>query len=105
MAAGVFEDAEYLNVNVPPTDGDPAPMAVTRPSRTYDMTAAHQPDGTILLRDRIWEYMEAGLLDEPDGTDRQAVMDGRISVSPLTAPHTVEHHPALDQVVEAYPPN
>ncbi|MFB6354323.1 MAG: 5'/3'-nucleotidase SurE [Halobacteriales archaeon] len=103
MEAGVYDDAEYLNVNVPPTGGDPAPMRVTRPSETYDVTAAHQPDGTIKLRDRIWDYMEAGLLDEPTGTDRRAVMDGFTSVSPLVAPHTVEQHPALDAVVADYP--
>jgi 5'-nucleotidase len=103
MDAGVFDDAEYLNVNVPATGGEPAPMVVTRPSETYDMTAAHQPDGTITLRDRIWEYMAADMLDEPEGTDRRAVMEDCISISPLTAPHTVEHHPTLDAVVEDYP--
>lgn len=104
MAEGVFDDAGYLNVNAPPPDGEPAPMAVTRPSHTYDMTAAREPDGTITLTDRIWEHMRAGGLDEPAGTDRHAVMNGAISVSPLTAPHTTEHHPALDELAEGYPP-
>lgn len=100
--AGVFEDAEYLNVNVPPTDEDPAPMRVTRPSLTYEVTAARAPDGTITLRDQIWERMRTGDLEEPPGTDRQAVMAGEISVSPLTAPHTVEQHDRLDGLVVAY---
>ncbi|MDZ7702667.1 MAG: 5'/3'-nucleotidase SurE [Halobacteriales archaeon] len=103
MDEGVFDEAEYLNVNAPMADDGPAPMAVTRPSHTYDMTATHEADGTITLTDRIWEHMRAGDLEEPEGTDRHAVMNGRISVSPLTAPHTTEHHPALDELADAYP--
>jgi len=105
MRAGVFDDAEYLNVNVPAGERAPVPMRVTTPSASYDVTAAHQPDGSITLRDRIWDYMAAGLLDEPPGSDRRAVMDGYTSVSPLMAPHTVEHHPSLDAVVDGYPGN
>jgi 5'-nucleotidase len=29
-------------------------------------------------------------------------MDGAVSVSPLTAPHTTEHHEALDALAETY---
>lgn len=125
--AGVFEHAEYLNVNapyVPPEDRSPEtgdeggeewedgfdpradgllPIEVTRPSRLYDMTA-HRNGDAIRVRDRIWERMEDGSLPEPEGTDRWAVMNDRISVSPLTAPHTTEHHEALDELAEAYGP-
>jgi len=99
--AGVFEQAEYLNVNAPVPDDDPAPMAVTRPSRVYRMTA-HREDGTVRLHDRIWEYMAEGNVPDPEDTDRHAVVEGTISVSPLTAPHTVEHHEALDGLAETY---
>ena len=101
--AGVFDGAGYLNVNAPLAGEKPAPLAVTRPSHTYDMTAEHDEDGTITLVDRIWDHMRTGEVDEPEGTDRRAVMDGRVSVSPLTAPHTTEHHPALDDLVTGYP--
>jgi 5'-nucleotidase len=37
-----------------------------------------------------------------NGTDRRAVVNGKISVSPLTAPHTVEHHEHLDDLVATY---
>jgi 5'-nucleotidase len=30
-------------------------------------------------------------------------MDDEVSVSPLTAPHTTEHHEALDALAETYP--
>ena len=103
LDAGVFDGAEYLNVNAPPAGDEPAPLAITRPSHTYDRTAERDADGTITLVDRIWEHMRTGEVDEPEGTDRRAVMDGRVSVSPLQAPHTTEHHPALDELVDAYP--
>ncbi|MFB6129361.1 MAG: 5'/3'-nucleotidase SurE, partial [Salinigranum sp.] len=94
LDAGVFEEAEYLNVNAPLPGQEPAPMEITRPSTTYDVTA-HRDGDRIRLTDRIWERMREDDIDDPEGTDRRAVVDGRISVSPLTAPHTTRHHDAL----------
>lgn len=99
--SGVFEQAEYLNVNAPLPDGEPAPMAVTRPSPVYEMDATHNGD-SITLHDRSWGAMATGEIEDPKGTDRRAVTDGAVSVSPLTAPHTTEHHEALDRLVEDY---
>ncbi|MFB6166539.1 MAG: 5'/3'-nucleotidase SurE [Haloarculaceae archaeon] len=106
LDAGVFERADYLNVNAPVParsrgDGH-APMAITEPSKTYMMDADRE-GGEIVLNDRIWERMATGDLPDPEGTDRRAVVDGKISVSPLTAPHTSEHHDALDALAETYP--
>ncbi|WP_144901526.1 5'/3'-nucleotidase SurE [Halobellus captivus] len=104
LDAGVFERAEYLNVNAPLADesGDPAPIEITTPSTLYEMTAEHDGNGTVTLHDRIWERMRADDLPDPAGTDRRAVVEGRVSVSPLTAPHTTEHHEALDALAETY---
>jgi 5'-nucleotidase len=107
MGAGVFERADYLNVNspVPETaagDGHP-PLEITEPSEVYMMDASHDEDGEITLHDRIWAQMAADDIPDDDGTDRRAVVDGKISVSPLTAPHTTEHHEALDALAETYP--
>ncbi|ELY91285.1 stationary-phase survival protein SurE, partial [Natrinema altunense JCM 12890] len=54
------------------------------------------------LHDRVWDDMDPDSLPDPDGTDRRAVVEGRISVSPLTAPHTTNHHEALDALADAY---
>ncbi|WP_117591226.1 5'/3'-nucleotidase SurE [Haloprofundus halophilus] len=101
--AGVFEQAEYLNVNAPLPGDDPAPMQVTRPSTMYEMTADHDSEnGHITLTDNVWTRMRNDDIPDPDGTDRRAIVDGRVSVSPLTAPHTTEHHESLDGLAASY---
>ena len=101
--AGVFEQCDYLNVNAPVAEQGPAPMQVTRPSLQYEMAATHDGD-RVTLHDRIWEQMADGDIPDPEGTDRRAVVEGSVSVSPLTAPHTTEHHEALDALAETYDP-
>ncbi|MFC6904558.1 5'/3'-nucleotidase SurE [Halalkalicoccus tibetensis] len=98
---GVFEHADYLNVNAPIAGEEPAPMRVTRPSTVYEMAATQDGD-SITLRDLTWETLGAGEVDDPEGTDRRAIADGEVSVSPLTAPHTTEHHEALDRLADEY---
>ena len=99
----VFETTDYLNVNAPVSsaDGD-ARMEVTRPSHVYRMDAESNGDGTVRIHDRIWELMAEGSVPDPVGSDRRAVLEGRISVSPLTAPHTTTDHEALSGLAEAY---
>jgi len=107
LGAGVFERADYLNVNAPVPEtavgDDHPPIEITDPSEVYMMDASHDEDGEITLQDRIWERMATGNVPDDEGTDRRAVADGTISVSPLTAPHTTEHHEALDALAETYP--
>jgi 5'-nucleotidase len=99
---GVFQHADYLNVNAPlPPESGPAPMEITRPSRAYDMDAEWNGN-SVRICDRIWERMADGDVPDPAGSDRRAVVEGRVSVSPLTAPHTTTHHEALDGLAETY---
>ncbi|MCL7416958.1 MAG: 5'/3'-nucleotidase SurE [Halalkalicoccus sp.] len=100
-ARGVFEHADYLNVNAPLPGGEPATMAITRPSTVYEMGATQNGD-SITLHDLSWEAMGEGDIDDPEGTDRRAITDGTVSVSPLTAPHTTERHEALDRLAAEY---
>ncbi|MFC4544429.1 5'/3'-nucleotidase SurE [Halosolutus amylolyticus] len=101
LDAGVFDHAAYLNVNVPLPDGDPAPIEITRPSKRYEMDAERNGDA-VHLTDRVWESMDPESLPDPEGTDRRAVVEGRISVSPLTAPHATNHHEILEELAAAY---
>lgn len=98
---GVFDHADYLNVNAPIPENGPADMEITRPSHSYHMDATHE-DGRIVLHDHVWERMADGDLPDEPGTDRHAIVNGNVSVSPLTAPHTTEHHEALDALANTY---
>ncbi|MHC3438925.1 5'/3'-nucleotidase SurE [Natrialbaceae archaeon A-gly3] len=84
--SGIFESVSLLNVNAPPAEGEPAPLEATRPSPRYEMDAVEN-GGSIELRDRIWERMDPETLPDPEGTDRRAVVEGRVSVSPITVPY------------------
>ncbi|MFA9516178.1 5'/3'-nucleotidase SurE [Halopenitus sp. H-Gu1] len=110
LDAGVFDQIDYLNVNAPMADGETgpppterAPMDVTEPSRLYEMGASRAADGNgVTIHDRIWDRMRTGEVPDPEGTDRRAIVEGRVSVSPLTAPHANSHHEALDGLAETY---
>jgi len=106
LGSDAFERADYLNVNAPfhrPDDPQPSPvgMEVTRPSTLYEMDAVREGDA-ITLRDGVWERMRDGSLPDPPGTDRRAVVEGRVSVSPLPAPHSTEPTAALESIAAAY---
>lgn len=99
---GVFESADYLNVNAPlPPDDGSAPMEITHPSPVYEMDA--ERDGEMVhINDGIWEQMAAGNAPDTSGSDRRAVLEGRISVSPLTAPHTSTNNDTLTELARKY---
>ena len=102
LESGVFEYASYLNVNAPLPDGDPAPLEITHPSRRYGMESVR--DGkTIALKDRVWERMDPETIPDPEGSDRYAVVRGRVSVTPLTATHSLASVDSLDSLVDGYP--
>lgn len=100
---GVFDHADYLNVNAPlPEETDErVEMEVTRPSHVYDI-GAEREGTTVRIHDYIWERMAEGTIPDPRGSDRRAVVEGRVSVSPLTVPHATEHHEALDALAQTY---
>jgi 5'-nucleotidase len=89
---------DYLNVNAPnePTD---APMRLTQPSTAYELDGRVEDD-TVVLEDVFWDAIRDGAVDDPVGSDRRALVDGEVSVSPLTAPR-----PTFDpegELVEAF---
>jgi 5'-nucleotidase len=98
----ILVEGGYLNVNAPIADRATGEMVVTRPSHHYYMEA--ERDGkTIQLENRLWDLLPEGDIDDPRGTDRQAIVENTVSVSPLAAPHTTEHHETLDALAASYP--
>ena len=119
VPTGVFDRVDYLNVNAPmaePAEGDggseavagdspdvdPAPMRVTTPSEWYGMEATSDGNGGVSISDPIWGRMTPGDVPDSVGTDRRAVVDGEVSVSPLSVPHAAASDAGLDELVSGY---
>ncbi|MWV63273.1 5'/3'-nucleotidase SurE [Halorubrum sp. JWXQ-INN 858] len=114
-----FEDeglplgADVVNVNVPAADDEAAAdptYRVTEPARGFDVIEYHPGDDApseggsagrrgemgMELRDRFWrEFLRGDVADDP-GSDRLAVVEGEVSVSPLATSRAV----ASDRVGE-----
>ncbi|WP_435095420.1 5'/3'-nucleotidase SurE [Halarchaeum sp. P4] len=90
FAAGdVLPSADYLSVNAPASDiADDPVRRVTRPSEEYELEATMTESG-VNVDDRYWREFLARDVPDPKGTDRRVCVDNEVSVTPLTAPHSV----------------
>jgi 5'-nucleotidase len=132
LADDAFDSADILNVNVPVDVADPT-MRLTEPHHDYDLVVEHEPaeadgpgdasaavgaeddDGDIALRDVVWPetvgwenpFGTDADLDEhyPVGSDRRALVDGEISVSPLSVPAASVSDPTLEGLVTGFNEN
>jgi 5'-nucleotidase len=122
-AGSTFETADVLNVNVPVDVPNPR-MRLTEPHHDYEVRVEHAAedrdevpigdpeDGDIALRDVVWPgtigWENPFPVDDeireryPEGTDRRALIDGDISVSPLTAPALAVETAALEGLIADY---
>jgi 5'-nucleotidase len=80
-----FDHTDYLNVNVPRPDRALAGVAITRPTPRYDMHA-DLADDRFALHNPLHAGMAEGDIPDEEGTDRRALLDDRVSISPLTLP-------------------
>lgn len=103
METGVFDEIDYLNVNAPMTEESTDEMVLTRPSDVYELSSEREKE-EIRLTNSIWEKLERGDISDPEGTDRRAILEKKISVSPLTAPHTTKNNDRLKDLVTGYTP-
>ncbi len=105
--------ADVVNVNVPAADDEAAvdpTYRVTEPARGFDVIEYHPGEDApseggstgrrgemgMELRDRFWrEFLRGDVADDP-GSDRLAVVEGEVSVSPLATSRAV----ASDRVGE-----
>lgn len=98
---GLFEEADYLNVNAPTPERYTGEMAVTVPSDVYELTGRQNGDA-VELYNPIWEKLENCDVPDAEGTDRHAVLSGKVSVSPLTAPHSAGSSAGLNDLASRY---
>ncbi|KZN25380.1 hypothetical protein A4G99_02445 [Haladaptatus sp. R4] len=90
--AEAIDSGTYLNVNAPVSDGSPN-VRITHPARDFDVRI-EDLDGddrdAIALVDEFYDPLRPDRpepLDDPVGTDRRALADGEISISPLGVAH------------------
>jgi len=96
-------DVDYLNVNAPAAGADT--LAVTKPLADYDTRVVDGDDETNVFESNYWathpvegDGFPIGLDnyadDYPPWSDRAAIVDGEISVTPLGTPQSVVDPPA-----------
>jgi len=123
LSAGVFDAVDMLNVNAP-VDVPESRMRLTEPHHDYDIHVEHEVterdevdigtsrEGDIAIRDVVWPntvgwenpFPAADEVREryPVGTDRRALIEGEVSVSPLTAPAAAVEAGAVEELVAGF---
>ena len=96
---GLFDRVDYLNVNVPRPDREPNGFELTRPTTVYEMDATVE-DGQFQLTNRLWQQMANRDIPDPDDTDRHALLEERVSISPMRVPFDVVETPAVETILE-----
>jgi 5'-nucleotidase len=110
LDSSMFDDVDLLNVNVP--SQTPNRIRLTTPLADYETTVNETGD-TNAFKSNYWAEnpidgeWEPALVDYqgvyPTGTDRAAVVNGEVSITPFEAPQTVVEAPsALRELVETY---
>ncbi|MDQ2055476.1 5'/3'-nucleotidase SurE [Halobellus sp. H-GB7] len=123
LESGVYDDVDLLNVNAP-VDASSPPVILTEPHHDYEQEVepadpvdvdGHEGQLTederlVRLHDRTWPGVvgwESPFppTDEhrqryPVGSDRRALVDAAVSVSPLAVSHASPDSAALADVVE-----
>ncbi len=98
---GIFDDVDYLNINAPVADKFSGEMEITQPSEVYELSSKQDGD-SISLYNPIWEKLASGEIPDPEGTDRRAILNGRVSVSPLDGSHAVQSHDGMAALAEQF---
>ncbi|WP_137289963.1 5'/3'-nucleotidase SurE [Natronorubrum halophilum] len=96
---GLFDRVDYLNVNVPHPDSEPSGFELTRPTEVYEMDATLE-NGRFQLTNRLWQQMANRDIPDPDDTDRHALLEGKVSVSPMTVPYDVVDTEPVRNILE-----
>lgn len=79
------ESIDYFNINTPGPDVALDSIEITEPTPVYEMDASIE-EQKFYLRNILWEQMANDELPDPPGTDRRAIKEGKVSISPLSIP-------------------
>ncbi|MFC7140719.1 5'/3'-nucleotidase SurE [Halosimplex aquaticum] len=101
--SGAFDAVDYLNVHVPTETADSPAVRITRPTDAFDVTVAGDGD-TLRFEDRSYdplrEDLDVDFPPEETDTDRRALADGDVSVSPLGVRDQVAESDALADALD-----
>jgi len=120
LATDTYSDVDLLNVNAP-VDAPEPDARITRPTHDYDLDVAHDGEAVdrdlgngetaVRLSDSVWPDTEGfenpfPLADQheeryPHGSDRRAMVEGEVSVSPLSVDHGHAESESLVGVVDS----
>lgn len=96
--SGAFDAVDYLNVHVPTDRPESPAVRITRPNEAFDVTVSRDGD-TVRFEDRRYdplrEDLDVPFPDDEGETDRRALADGDVSVSPLGVRDQVTESDAL----------
>ena len=99
LNAGIFEEVDYLNVNGPRPDRPVKSIEMTQPTPKYGM-GAELTEGEFRIRFDSLERFERAKRVDPPGSDLRAVVEGRVSISPLRLPADYQRSERLRNVIE-----
>ncbi|WP_436927739.1 5'/3'-nucleotidase SurE [Halosimplex amylolyticum] len=101
--SGAFAAVDYLNVHVPTETADSPAIRITRPAHAFDVSVSADGD-TLRFRDHSYDPLRTDLdIDFPPDegeTDRRALADGDVSVSPLGVRDQVTESDALADALD-----
>ena len=100
----IYDNGGYLNVNVPLPEESTHEIAVTQPSAFYSYDIEEQ-NGEISIADNSWIVMDDEAVQFPPHTDRGALMNGQISVSPLITPHQSANIDTVSELLQLRNPH
>jgi|AntRauTorcE11898_2_1112593.scaffolds.fasta_scaffold12351_2 5'-nucleotidase len=99
---GLPAGCEYLNVNVPADQPTPR-LRLTEPTEDFDVRVDETAEGF-----RVWDHFYDPLehdnvpMTDAVGTDRRAIADEEVSVSPLSVEHRTPSLAAAASLVEEF---
>lgn len=87
LERNVFESVDYLNVNIPRPDREISGLSITEATSQYDMHA-DLADERFSLHNPLWAEMASGEIPDGNDTDRRALLEEQVSITPLTLPQS-----------------
>ncbi|SFB74886.1 5'-nucleotidase /3'-nucleotidase /exopolyphosphatase [Halobiforma haloterrestris] len=96
---GLFDRVDYLNVNVPRPDRPIDDVSIVRPTEVYEMDATME-DGRFRLTNRLWQQMANRDIPDPPDTDRHALLEDELAISPLVAPYELVDSEPVRRLLE-----